>query len=118
MRESVLELAQSILENDLANYAQQLSENLVEGLGFGNLDEYLDTIDKLNTLQEEYLTTTNKVYETNKLIRQAQEDMAENDSLLAKQRYQEYIDYVEQLQEQGRLSEYELKIAQARYEVL
>lgn len=118
LRESVLELAQSILENDLANYAQQLSENLVEGLGFGNLDEYLDTIDKLNTSQEEYLTTTNKVYETNKLIRQAQEDMAENDSLLAKQRYQEYIDYVEQLQEQGRLSEYELKIAQARYEVL
>lgn len=118
LRESVLELAQSILENDLANYAQQLSENLVEGLGFGNLDEYLDTIDKLNTSQEEYLTITNKVYETNKLIRQAQEDMAENDSLLAKQRYQEYIDYVEQLQEQGRLSEYELKIAQARYEVL
>lgn len=118
LRESVLELAQSILENDLAKYAQQLSENLVEGLGFGNLDEYLDTIDKLNTSQEEYLTTTNKVYETNKLIRQAQEDMAENDSLLAKQRYQEYIDYVEQLQEQGRLSEYELKIAQARYEVL
>lgn len=118
LRESVLELAQSILENDLANYAQQLSENLVEGLGFGNLDEYLDTIDKLNTSQEEYLTTTNKVYETNKLIRQAQEDMAENDSFLAKQRYQEYIDYVEQLQEQGRLSEYELKIAQARYEVL
>lgn len=118
LRESVLELAQSILENDLANYAQQLSKNLVEGLGFGNLDEYLDTIDKLNTSQEEYLTTTNKVYETNKLIRQAQEDMAENDSLLAKQRYQEYIDYVEQLQEQGRLSEYELKIAQARYEVL
>lgn len=118
LRESVLELAQSILENDLANYAQQLSKNLVEGLGFGNLDEYLDTIDKLNTSQEEYLTTTNKVYETNKLIRQAQEDMAENDSLLAKQRYQEYIDYVEQLQEQGRLSEYELRIAQARYEVL
>ena len=118
LRESVLELAQSILENDLANYAQQLSENLVEGLGFGNLDEYLDTIDKLNTSQEEYLTTTNKVYETNKLIRQAQEDMAENDSLLAKQRYKEYIDYVEQLQEQGRLSEYELRIAQARYEVL
>ena len=118
LRESVLELAQSILENDLAKYAQQLSENLVEGLGFGNLDEYLDTIDKLNTSQEEYLTTTNKVYETNKLIRQAQEDMAENDSLLAKQRYQEYIDYVKQLQEQGRLSEYELKIAQARYEVL
>ena len=118
LRESVLELAQSILENDLANYAQQLSENLVKGLGFGNLDEYLDTIDKLNTSQEEYLTITNKVYETNKLIRQAQEDMAENDSLLAKQRYQEYIDYVEQLQEQGRLSEYELRIAQARYEVL
>ena len=118
LRESVLELAQSILENDLANYAQQLSENLVEGLGFGNLDEYLDTIDKLNTSQEEYLTTTNKVYETNKLLRQAQEDMAENDSLLAKQRYKEYIDYVKQLQEQGRLSEYELRIAQARYEVL
>lgn len=118
LRESVLELAQAILENDLADYADRLSKNLVSGMGFDDLDSYLDTIDKMNTAQEEYLTTTNKVYETNKLIRQAQEDMAENDSLLAKQRYKEYIDYVEQLQEQGRLSEYELKIAQARYEVL
>lgn len=118
LRESVLELADAILENNLAENAKEFSEALGAGLGYNNLDDYLDALDRMNTEQEEYLTKTNQIYETDKLIRQAQVDMAENDSKLAQQKYKEYIDYIKQLQEQGRLSKYELEIAQARYEVL
>lgn len=118
LRESVLELADAILENNLAENAKEFSEALGAGLGYNNLDDYLDALDRMNTEQEEYLTKTNQIYETDKLIRQAQVDMAENDSKLAQQKYKEYIDYIKQLQEQGKLSKYELEIAQARYEVL
>ena len=33
------------------------------------IDDMINQIDRLNKRQEEYLTNTNKLYETNKLIR-------------------------------------------------
>lgn len=118
LRESVLELAEAILDNDLADAAKNFSEALSPDSQYSDLQDYLDTIDRLNTLQEEYLTKTNQVYETNKLINQAQVDMADTDSKLAQQRYKDYIDYIKQLQQQGQLSQFELEVAQARYEIL
>ena len=118
LRESVLELAEAILDNDLAEAAKNFSEALSPDSQYSDLQDYLDTIDRLNTLQEEYLTKTNQVYETNKLINQAQVDMADTDSKLAQQRYKDYIDYIKQLQQQGQLSQFELEVAQARYEIL
>lgn len=118
LKESIIELSNSILENDLAKFAKGLEEGMLESLGFNSMDKYLETIDRLNASQEEYLTTTNKIYETNKLIRQAEQDLADTDSLIAKQKYKDYIQNIKKLSEQNRLSKYELEIAQARYEVL
>ena len=65
--EAVGEKAQEILENNISKAQKQLEKNL-----FGDpYENYMDQIDKLNLKQEEYLTNTNKMYETNKLIRQA-----------------------------------------------
>ena len=118
LKESIIELSNSILENDLAKFSKELEKGMLESLGFNSMDKYLQTIDRLNTSQEEYLTTTNKIYETNKLIRQAEKDLADTDSLIAKQKYKDYIQNIKNLSEQNRLSKYELEIAQARYEVL
>ena len=118
LKESIIELSNSILENDLAKFAKGLEKGMLESLGFNSMDKYLETIDRLNTSQEEYLTTTNKIYETNKLIRQVEQDLADTDSLIAKQKYKDYIQNIKKLSEQNRLSKYELEIAQARYEVL
>lgn len=113
--EALGEIAGEILDNNLAK-AQKALESLLTG--GSSISEMLENLDRLSKSQEEYLTKTNQLYETNKLIRQAQQDMDSNDSALAKKKYQDYIKYVEQLEEQGKLSEYELQIAQAKYEIL
>lgn len=113
--ESLGEIAAQILENNLSKAQKALEEMLTGG---SSIDEMMENLDRLSKSQEEYLTKTNQLYETNKLIRQAQQDMDKSDNELAKKKYKDYIAYIEQLEKQGKLSEYELSIAQAKYEVL
>ena len=112
--ETTAEIAQKILENSLEKIRKELEENLFET----SAENYMEDLNRLNKKQEEYLTNTNKMYETNKLIRQAQMDMDKTSNLRAKQQYNEYVKYIEQLQESGELSSYELSIAQQKYKVL
>jgi hypothetical protein len=68
--ETWAESLKAVLENKLAGFAQAL-ENVLTG-DFGSFDAMTAAMDRANSLQEEYLTTTNKIYETNKLINKAQ----------------------------------------------
>ena len=113
--ESLGEIAAQILENNLSKAQKALEEMLTGG---SSIDKMMEDLDRLSKSQEEYLTKTNQLYETNKLIRQAQQDMDKSDNELAKKKYKDYITYIEQLEKQGKLSEYELSIAQAKYEIL
>ena len=112
--EVVGEKAQEILQNNLDMAREKLEKSLVGS----SLDDYMTNLDRLSRKQEEYLTNTNKLYETNKLIRQAQQEMDKTENARAKQQYSDYVKYIEQLQESGQLSQYELSIAQAKYELL
>lgn len=112
--ETVGEKAQEILQNNLDKARKKLEEALVGS----SLEDYMTELDRLSKKQEEYLTATNKMYETNKLIRQAQMEMNKTDNNRAKQQYNDYVKYIEQLQESGKLSSYELSVAQAKYELL
>ena len=113
--EAIGELAQQILDNDLAASKKVLESVLTGG---SNIDSMLEDMDRLNKSQEEYLTKTNQIFETNNLIRKAQQDMSKTDNLIAKQKYQDFIKQTEALGEQKELSQYELDIAKARYAVL
>ena len=75
-------------------------------------------MERAASLQEEYLTTTNKIYETNKLINQAQQEIDKSSNSVAKQRLKQFIDETNQLQSKNKLSQYELEIQQAKYELL
>jgi hypothetical protein len=67
--ETWAEALTAILDNALAGFAQELEESLTgEFKSFENLSTQLE---RANSLQEEYLTTTNKIYETNKMMRNA-----------------------------------------------
>lgn len=109
----------------LADYAQEKFTNAIEKISkewqeknFGDsLDNILDEIDLRNRAQEELLTTTNKVYETNKLIRQAEKDIDATTNKRAKQAYQEYIAKAKQKQEQNELTQLELDLLAAEYEI-
>jgi hypothetical protein len=55
----------AVLENSLAMYGQQLENALTGGTSF---DQMATKMERMVSLQEEYLTATNKIYETEKLM--------------------------------------------------
>lgn len=114
--ETWLEAMRSLVENQLSQLAQELEKSLTGD--FGSFDFLNEQLDRAKSLQEEYLTDTNKIYETTKLMRTAQQAIDETSNKAAKQRLQSFIDETQHLQEQGKLSEYELKIQQAKYDLL
>lgn len=104
-----------VIENNMTKLSDTLEKTLTNGLGFEHL---MDNFDKLNTQQEEYLTKTNQIYETNKLMRTAEIAMDETTNKASKQKLKNFIEETKGLQENTRLSEYELEIQQAKYDLL
>ena len=105
----------AVLENQLAGYAQSLEDALTGGTNF---DQMNNALERAQSLQEEFLTDTNKIYETEKLMRKARDDINKTNNEKAKQRLQGFIDETEELQNQTELSEFELKVQQAKYDLL
>lgn len=113
--EQVGEAANQIRQNSIKKAFEDAEKAATGGLGY---DAILEDMNRMNTLTDEYLTNTNKMYETNKMISSAQLAIDKTQNAQAKQKYQNFVKYVEQLQVSGNLSKTELEIAQARYSVL
>ena len=113
--EAWVESLRAILENKLSGFAQDLENALTGGTSF---DTLTTSMERAASLQEEYLTTTNKIYETNKLMRTAQQAIDNSTSSIAKNRLKQFINETKQLQDQNKLSQYELEIQQAKYNLL
>jgi hypothetical protein len=106
--EAWAEALQAVLENELEGLADVLQGALAGE--FGDLDNMMNQMERANTLQEEYLTTTNKIYETDKLINKAQDEIDKTSNAVAKRRLKQFQDETEALQGQTKLSQYELEI--------
>ena len=104
-----------VVQNNLTQIAETLENSLTKGIGF---DSLMDGFNKLNTRQEEYLTKTNQIYETNKLMRTAAQDLDRIDNTVAKQKIKNFITETKNLQQNTKLSKYELEIQQAKYDLL
>ena len=104
-----------VVENKLAGLAKSLEEALTGGTSFDQINLQLE---RAVSLQEEYLTTTNQIYETNKLMRTAQQAIDRSTNSVAKQRLKDFIKETDQLQDKAKLSQYELEIQQAKYNLL
>lgn len=115
LTEEWAEAMKSVIENNMEKIADTLEKTLTGGTTF---DTLMDGFDKLNTRQEEYLTKTNQIYETNKLMRTASKALDETDNKAAKQKLKNFIDETKGLQETTQLSKYELEIQQAKYDLL
>jgi hypothetical protein len=109
------ESMKAVVENKLAGLAKTLEEALTGGTSFDQINTQLE---RAASLQEEYLTTTNQIYETNKLMRTAQQEIDKTTNSVAKQRLKEFIKETDQLQDKSKLSKYELEIQQAKYDLL
>ena len=106
----------AILDNALSKAAQNLENTLADG--FGSFDAMNSAFERKNALQEEYLTTTNKIYETNKLMRTAQQEIDKTTNEAAKRKLKQFINETDALQDQTELSQYELEIQQMKYDLL
>ena len=115
LTEEWAEAMKAVIENNMNQISDTLEKALTGGLGF---DKLMDDFDKLNTRQEEYLTKTNQLYETNKLMRTANKALDETDNQAAKLKLKNFIDETKSLQENTQLSKYELEIQQAKYDLL
>ena len=115
LTEEWAEAMKAVIENNMTKIAETLEKTLTGGTTF---DTLMDEFDKLNTRQEEYLTKTNQIYETNKLMRTASKALDETDNKVAKQKLKNFIDETKSLQENTQLSKYELEIQQAKYDLL
>ena len=115
LTEEWAEAMKSVIQNNMEKIADTLEKTLTGGTTF---DTLMDGFDKLNTRQEEYLTKTNQIYETNKLMRTASKALDETDNKVAKQKLKNFIDETKGLQETTQLSKYELEIQQAKYDLL
>ena len=109
------EAMKAVVENKLAGLAQTLEQSLTGGSSFEQINTQLE---RAASLQEEYLTTTNQIYETNKLMRTAQQEIDKSTNLVAKQRLKDFIKETDQLQNKSKLSKYELDIQKAKYDLL
>lgn len=110
------ELIKEALVNSMNQAAEEMEKALTGVWGsFENLQEQMGLH---STHQEEFLTNTNKLYETNKLLNQVAQDMEKTDNRASKAKYAAFAKEIEQLQEKDKLSNLELEIAQAKYNLL
>ena len=109
------EAMRAVIENQMAKAADAMEKALTGGKSF---EEVLTSMERRSSLQEEYLTTTNKIYETNKLMNKVQQDIDKSTNTAAKRRLSDFVKETKKLQEKTQLSEYELKIQQAKYDLL
>ena len=105
----------AILENTLADLGSALEEALTGGMSF---DELSTQMERASSIQEEYLTTTNQIYETTKMMRTAQQAIDASTNVVAKEKLKNFITQTKSMQEQGKLSQYELDMQQAKYDLL
>ena len=109
------EAQKAIMENTMAQAAHEMEMAFTNGMGFDALN---DSLDRLNSYADEYLTKTNQIYETQTLINTAQKAIDKTTNEAAKARLKSYTEEIQQLQEKNKLSNLELDIAKAKYDVL
>jgi hypothetical protein len=93
--EAWAEALKAVLENRLAEFGQAL-ENALTG-EWGSFEQMTTSMERANSLQEDYLTTTNQIYETNKLMRTAQQEIDKTTNSVAKKKLAAYIEETSQL---------------------
>ena len=105
-----------VLVNSMEQAVQEM-EKAMTGV-YGSFEQLQEVMSLHSMNDEEYLTKTNQLYETNKMLNQLAQDMEKTDNRASKAKYQAFAQEIEQLREKDDLSKLELEIAQAKYNLL
>ena len=93
-------------------------KNAEDEIRFSSFDELLTQMERKSTLQEDFLTSTNKTYELNKMMNQLEKDSLKTDNVRSKQKLASFKADLENLQKSGKLSKAELDIKQKEYDLM
>ena len=113
--EAYAEKLNEILSNAMAKAADEMEKALSKGMGFEELN---NSMGRLSSHQDEYLTKTNQIYEANKMMHTLQQDIDKTTNSASKQKLASFAKEIEALKESNQLSNLELEIAQAKYAML
>ena len=121
--EAWLEAVKAETQNAIDIQNKEWEKSLIAGMfgennKFSSFEDVNLALDRQKSLQEDILTTTNKKYETDKLIRQVQQDIDKSTNSVAKKELKAFIQRTQAKQDQTKLSETELGILQKEYELL
>lgn len=95
--------------------AETMQKALFGGMSRDQFDEYMES---LQAKTEDYLTETNQQYETQKMIRTAMRDIEKTENEAAKRKLENFKKETAELQKQSKLSNFELEVQQAKYDLL
>lgn len=109
------ESLKEVVLNELKGFDKEFANAILGDMTF---DEMTQNLQYAQSLQEEYLTDTNKIYETNKLINEAQKQIDATTNGVAKQKLKNFINQTKELEKQNKLSKFELDIRKAEYDVM
>lgn len=113
LTEDTLQAIEDLYQNTVDNILSTLEESL-SGSTFDHLQ---DVYDRYTEEQDRFLTKTEQLYELTQLQNKIQQDIDSTDNPARKERLENLQEYVSGLMEQNKLSEYELKYAQAKYDL-
>ena len=106
---------EEIWSNSLAQIMSNWEEAITNEEGFDWLSE---SMSRAKAIQDQYLTTTNKIYETNTLMRKVQNDIDKTSSKISKEKLANFNKEIEAAQNSEKLSKNSMEILKARYELL
>ena len=114
--QSWIEKLQVVHENNINQIYQDYEKALVGE--YGNFDNLDRSMEQQKSMTEEYLTKTNQLYETNKMLRNLQQDIDKTDSRIAKEKLKNFSDEIEAMRNREKLTKNDLELAKAKYEVV
>lgn len=112
---NMAEKAEEIRQNQYDKAYKDYEDMMTNGMGF----EYLDRVlEHTSQIQDEYLTKTNQVFETTKMLRKIQSDMDSTSNRAAKERLNNFKKEIEQLKNREKMTKADLELAQKEYDLL
>lgn len=111
-----LERARDIFEEEMDNIVKEFEDGISPI--YGSIEALQDAITRANELNDQYLSDADKTYELNKLRRQIEGSIDDTDIIPHKQALNKLQDELnKKLKDGSKISEYDLKILQSKYEL-
>lgn len=114
--QEALQRAQDIFEEEMDNIVKEFEDGISPI--YGSIEALQDAITRANELNDQYLSDADKTYELNKLRRQIEGSIDDTDIIPHKQALNKLQDELnKKLKDGSKISEYDLKILQSKYEL-